>query len=94
MKHILQFIHETTFAGLPPQVQRQAQWCLLDLIGVLIGGWQTKLAAIIRDHTAQVFGGDQATILLDGRRCSAPAAMPSRRGWSGRRTTARTAASP
>ncbi len=74
MKQILEFIHHTTYADLPVDVQKQAQVCLLDLIGALVGGRQTKLSAIIRDHAAQVFGGDEATLLLDGRRCSAPGA--------------------
>lgn len=74
MGHILQFIHQTTPADIPSQVQHQAKLCLLDLIGSLCGGRQTRLSKIIRDHTQVAFGGDQATILLDGRRASAPGA--------------------
>jgi 2-methylcitrate dehydratase PrpD len=74
MNQIFEFIHETTYDDLPPEVQCQAQVCVLDVIGALIGGRQTRLSAIIRDHAALVFGGDQATLLLDGRRCSAPGA--------------------
>ncbi len=74
MNHILEFIHETTFADLPPQVQHQARLCLLDLIGSLCGGRQTKLSKIIRQHAHDAFGGNQATLLFDGRRCSAPGA--------------------
>jgi len=74
MKHIFEFIHETTYADLPPEVKHQAQVCVLDLIGSLIGGRQTKLSAIIREHAIVAFGGDQATFLLDGRQCSAPGA--------------------
>jgi 2-methylcitrate dehydratase PrpD len=74
MNHILAFIHETTPADVPVEVQRQAQLCLLDLIGALCGGRQTRLSAIIRDHACEAFAGDQATIFLDGRRCSAPGA--------------------
>lgn len=74
MNHILDFIHQTSFADLPAQVQRQAQVCVLDLVGSLAGGQQTKLSAIIRQHACQAFGGDQASLLLDGRRCSAPGA--------------------
>jgi len=74
MKQIVEFIHDTTFADLPAEVRHQAQVCLLDLIGALVGGRQTKLSAIIREHAALAFGGNQATLLLDGRRCSAPGA--------------------
>ncbi len=74
MKRILDFIHQTTFADLPSQVQDRARLCLLDLVGSLCGGQQTNLSKIIRQHACDAFGGNQATLLLDGRRCSAPGA--------------------
>jgi 2-methylcitrate dehydratase PrpD len=74
MKQIYDFIHDTDFADFPSEVKKQARLCLLDLIGSLIGGRQTRLSSLIRDHAAIVYGGDQATLLLDGRRCSAPGA--------------------
>lgn len=73
-KRVFEFIHEISWFDLPGEVQQQAQLCLLDLLGSLIGGRQTRLSAIIRDHAATVFGGDHASLLLDGRRCSAPGA--------------------
>ena len=74
MTPIFDFIHQTSYADLPETVQNQAVRCVLDLCGSLIGGRQTRLSKIIRDHVCLAFGGDQATILLDGRRCSAPGA--------------------
>ncbi|MCB1367153.1 MAG: MmgE/PrpD family protein [Rhodobacteraceae bacterium] len=64
------FIHELTFADLPRPVQAQAKLCLLDLIGVGIGGAETPLSRIIRDHAAMMFGGGSTSLLFDGRPCS------------------------
>lgn len=72
--HVIEFIHHTRYADLPPQVRQMADLCLLDLIGSLCGGRQTRLAGIIRQHAVAAFGGDQASLLLDGRRVSAPGA--------------------
>jgi 2-methylcitrate dehydratase PrpD len=74
INHVIEFIHNTRYADLPPQVQHMAQMCTLDLIGSLCGGRQTRLASIIREHACAAFGGDQASVLLDGRRVSAPGA--------------------
>jgi 2-methylcitrate dehydratase PrpD len=74
MNHIYAFIHETEFTDLPHEVRNMVPVCVLDLVGALIGGRQTRLSELIHDHASWVFGGDQATLLLDGRRCSAPGA--------------------
>ena len=68
------FLHDTTFADLPPEVRHQTARCILDLCGAVVAGRHTPLSAIVRDHAASVYGGDQATLLLDGRRVSAPGA--------------------
>ncbi len=39
--HVLDFLHETTANDLPPAVTRQAERCLLDLVGVAAGGRTT-----------------------------------------------------
>ncbi len=69
-EHALDFILTTTWAGLPTDVQHQAHRCLLDGLGALIAGTQTPVAAIMADFAAGQFGGDEATILRDGRRAS------------------------
>lgn len=71
---IVDFIHDTSYADLPADVRERAVWCTLDLCGSLAGGVQTRLSRIIRDHAHAAFGGDQASLLLDGRRTSAPGA--------------------
>ncbi|MBA2373867.1 MAG: MmgE/PrpD family protein [Chloroflexi bacterium] len=68
------FLHETTYADLPLEARHETTRCLVDLCGAVVAGRHTRLSAIVRDHAAAVYGGDHATLLLDGRRVSAPGA--------------------
>ena len=68
------FLHETTWDSLPEPARHATVRCLVDLVGALAAGRRTPLSAIARDHAAIAYGGDQATLLLDGRRVSAPGA--------------------
>jgi 2-methylcitrate dehydratase PrpD len=70
----ISFLHDTSIDDLAPEVRHQTTRCLVDLCGALVAGRHTTLSQIIRDHAATVYGGDQATVLLDGRRVSAPGA--------------------
>jgi 2-methylcitrate dehydratase PrpD len=70
----IDFIHNLTWADVPPDVQHRAARCVLDLSGTLVAGQATELSRLVRDVTAAVYGGDEATLLLDGRRVSAPGA--------------------
>ncbi len=73
MSSVVTFIHGLQFADLPDAVVRQAQRCLLDLIGTAAGGYTTELSPIIRNHAARKFAagnGNGARLLLDGRRVS------------------------
>ncbi len=74
INRVVNFIHHTQYTDLPPEVRHMANLCLLDLVGTLCGGQQTRLAGIIRQHAVDAFGGNQASLLLDGRRVSAPGA--------------------
>jgi 2-methylcitrate dehydratase PrpD len=70
----LDFIHDLTWAEVPSDVQHMAARCVLDLSATLVAGGATELSRIARDVAASVYGGDEATLLLDGRRTSAPGA--------------------
>lgn len=70
----LDFIHDTRFEDLPAAAIHEATRCLVDTIGVAVGGSQTDLSRIIHNHAARQFGGDQATLWQDGRRVSAAGA--------------------
>lgn len=68
------FINDLTWGSLPPEVQRMAERCLLDLIGTAAAGRRTDLANIICGHAARMFGSSEPAfscrILFDGRRAS------------------------
>ena len=71
---LLRFIHELTWADLPPVVQQQARRCLLDTMGAALGGRKTDVSAIIYDYAATVYGGAGARLWWDGRTVSPPGA--------------------
>ncbi len=66
----LPFCLRLTHDALPDRVRGQAELCLLDLIGIAVGGTSTRLSGIIRDHAADQFGG-RHPMLFDGRGASA-----------------------
>jgi 2-methylcitrate dehydratase PrpD len=69
--HAVDFIQQTDWAALPPKVQHQAKRCLLDTLGALIAGTGTPVARLMAHFVAAQYAGDEATILVDGRRVSA-----------------------
>ena len=71
---ITTFIHELNWEDLPDQVRGQARRCLLDTLGVAVGGRRTDLSRIINDYAAAVYQGQDAQLWLDGRPVSPPGA--------------------
>jgi len=71
----IDFIHDLTWEAIPDDVRHQAKRCLLDTIGVAIGGRQTDLSRIIYDHAAACFGGQGGILWFDGRTLSMPGAV-------------------
>ena len=72
--HPVEFIHDLRWEDLPTAVQHQAKRCLLDTIGVAIGGRQTEVSHIIYNHAARVFAGGGSVLWFDGRTVSPPGA--------------------
>lgn len=68
----LDFIHRLRFEDLPDSALYWAELCLLDLIGIAIGGRTTKLSDIITRHAARHFAGGHALPFDAGRTSSAP----------------------
>jgi 2-methylcitrate dehydratase PrpD len=66
----IQFILKTSWADLPDAVQQQARRCLLDSLGALIAGTAIPAAKLMADFAVEQYGGDEATIVVDGRRSS------------------------
>lgn len=67
---VLRFIQQTTWDALPTEVQHQSKRCLLDALGALIGGTAAPVSKLMTQVAHEQFGGDAATILVDGSRTS------------------------
>ncbi len=65
------FIVDLTWEALPEPVRRKARMCLLDNLGATVAGTVTRVSQITAGYAAQAWAGDQATILLHGRRATA-----------------------
>jgi 2-methylcitrate dehydratase PrpD len=70
MTQVIDFIHDTRFEDIPNEVIQEAVRCLTDTLGVSVGGTQTDMSRIIRNHAARQFGGTGAHIWWDGRTAS------------------------
>ena len=68
----LDFIHDLTWDDIPAHLRHQAKRCLLDTLGVAIGGRQTETSRIIYNHAARFFGGHGGILWFDGREVSLP----------------------
>ena len=66
------FARTLSFADMPDEVVRQAQRCLLDLLGVAAGGASTRAAATANTHAATQMTSrvEEARLLFDGRSAS------------------------
>ncbi|MEM7113816.1 MAG: MmgE/PrpD family protein [Chloroflexota bacterium] len=68
------FVHDLQWDDIPETSQHMARRCLLDTLGVAIGGRQTELSRIIHDFAAAVYGGNDTRLWQNGRFVSAPGA--------------------
>jgi len=66
---ILDFIHDLRFADIPETARKRAEMCVLDLVGVGIGGAAMPLGGIIATHATRFFGSSTNPVRLafDGR---------------------------
>jgi 2-methylcitrate dehydratase PrpD len=71
---IIDFVHDLDWATLPAPVQQTARNALLDLIGTALAGRAAPLSDMVRTVARQMYGGDDAALLFDGRRASAAGA--------------------
>lgn len=68
---VASFVTDITWDQLPADAQRVAHLALLDTLGAALVGTLTPVSQITADHAAERWPGDEATILLHGRRASA-----------------------
>lgn len=71
---IAQFVNELDWKLIPADVKHMAARCILDLSATLIVGSATELSRAVRSVAITSYGGDEATLLLDGRQVSAAGA--------------------
>ena len=71
-KDVYDFIHELQYEDLPCRAVETVKGYLLDLIGTAMGGEQTDLSRIIRNHAVEFYGvgTKSARLLCDGRLAS------------------------
>ena len=72
--HAIHFTLNLRWEDLPASVQHQAKRCLMDTLGAMFAGSQTPAAGIMREMAIEQFGGNQATIMVNGQRVSAAGA--------------------
>jgi len=73
-ENVLGFIAELTWADVPAQEQHMLHRCILDLCATTIAGAGTELSRISRQIAAENYGGNEASLMFDGRRTSLPGA--------------------
>jgi 2-methylcitrate dehydratase PrpD len=76
-----EFIVHARWDALPEAVQRQARMCLVDDLGATLSGTGTRISRITADYAVETWPGDEATLLLHGRRANAVGAAFAN-GWS------------
>ena len=67
---VSQFISTVTWEVLPEEVQRKARMCLMDNLGATLAGTLTRVSQIGAEYAVDTWPGDEATILLRGKKAS------------------------
>ena len=70
----VRFILETQWDGLPAEVQKKARMCLMDDLSATISGSRTRVSRIAAEFAATRMAGEEATILVHGKRATAAGA--------------------
>lgn len=65
-KGLAEYIHNTTYADIPKEIHRFVKLCILDWIGVTLGGSREPVSDILLDLIDIVGGNKHATILGKG----------------------------
>lgn len=67
---IANYVAARRFDDLDKLTVLRAQQVMLDFIGTMLGGYQTRLGKLAADYAAEMLGGDDAAIAGDSRRSS------------------------
>ena len=78
---VARFVAGTRWEALPGEVRDQARRCLVDSLGATLSGTLAQVSRITGEFAARTWPGDEATILLQGRRAG-PAGAAFANGWA------------
>jgi len=67
---VADFISNTKYQELPPEVQYQAKRCFLDIVGATIAGTTTPVGHLIARYAVDQHNGSEATILMTNHKAS------------------------
>ncbi|MCD4674389.1 MAG: MmgE/PrpD family protein [Desulfobacula sp.] len=67
-KYFAEYIHKTSYEDIPEEIHRYAKLCILDWIGVTLGGSKEPVSDILLDFIDMVGGKEHATILGKGKK--------------------------
>jgi 2-methylcitrate dehydratase PrpD len=67
---VVEFIRNAAWDALPVAVQRKAKMCLMDDLGALFAGTLTEVSRVTAAFAAERMAGEEATLVLHGRRAS------------------------
>jgi 2-methylcitrate dehydratase PrpD len=68
---VSQFISTASWDSLPAEVKAKARMCLMDNLGATLAGTLARVSQIGAEYAADSWPGDEATILLSGKKVSA-----------------------
>lgn len=72
--YAIRFIMDTNWQNIPADVQHQSKRCLMDTLGAMLAGMATPVVNILTRISKQQYKGNEATILVIGKKCSASGA--------------------
>ncbi|MFQ5794668.1 MAG: MmgE/PrpD family protein [Candidatus Bipolaricaulia bacterium] len=71
-QELINFVRETRYESLPPQVISTAKKCFLDTLGCAIGGYQSCEGSIVTEFVRNAIGSPQSVVLGEGFKCFYP----------------------
>jgi 2-methylcitrate dehydratase PrpD len=72
--YVIRFILDTNWQNIFTDVQHQSKRCLMDTLGAMLAGMETPVANILTRIGEKQYKGNEATILVSGKKCSASGA--------------------
>lgn len=71
---VANFVADTSYDQIPQEALINAKWCILDCLGVALGGSQEPFSRIISDYVKELGGESESAVIAMGFRTSSPQA--------------------